>query len=140
MAAGDASSELDRLVERWGPRPAAAPAPVDGDAVALVEALKGAITRAFGPEVDPQGKKLALALAMVEDASGMSTDRKPPTPTRVFDLARALSPAAGTPAPAELAAYREQMAALLDDLEDLLDGLSVAVAAPGRAPGGAARG
>lgn len=144
MTTGKASFELDRLAELWAPRPAVPrappPLPAGGDALALAGALEAAIRVAFAPEIDPGGKKLALALAMVEDASRMTSDQKPPTPMRVFDLARAIFPAEGAPAPADLTAYRKQMAALLDDLEDLLDGLAVAVAAPGRAPGGAARG
>jgi CubicO group peptidase (beta-lactamase class C family) len=112
MAAENVSSELDRLVERWAPRPAApaSPARADEDAVALLDALNAAITRTFDPAVDPEGTKLALALAIVEDGQRMSTGS------------------------------RDQIAHSLDELEDLLDGLFVAIEALKSAPGGAARG
>lgn len=112
MAAENVSSELDRLVERWGPRPdrAAPPARAADDAAALIEELKAAIESAFNPAVDPEGTKLALALAFVEDVQRMSTGS------------------------------RDQTARSLDALEDLLDGLFVAIEAVKSAPGGAARG
>lgn len=130
MAANRESSDLDRLIERWGTR-APSPAPPDGDE-ALVDALVLAIERAF----PPGGKELALALALIEDGSPMRTGSQPRTPTRVRELVRAMHPADGAPSPAATKALRADLAAALDRLEDLLDGLSVAV----RPPGGAARG
>lgn len=112
MAAERASSELDRLVERWGPRPAGAPpsARAEDDVAALITELRAALARTFDAAVDPGGTKLALALAIVEDVQRMST------------------------------ASREKMGDRLDDLEDLLDGLFVAIEKLKSAPGGAARG
>ena len=123
MAAENATSELDRLVEeRWGPCAAGADAPARAgdDAPARVEELKEEIRKAFDPagskeaaierDFDPEGTKLALALAIVEDA-------------------RRMSPGS-----------RIKMAERLDELEDLLDGLFVAIEELRSASGGAARG
>ena len=84
MAAESVTSELDRLVEE--------------------------LAAAFTRDSDPDGRKLALALAIVEDVRRMSTGG------------------------------RDEMAERLDDLEDLLDGLFVAAEALRSEPGGAARG
>jgi hypothetical protein len=123
MAAVNVTSELDRpLEERWDPCTAGAEprARAGDDAQALVEELKEEITSALDPAgpkeaaikraFDPESTKLALALAIVEDARRMSS------------------------------ASRTKMAERLDELEDLLDGLFVAIEELRSASGGAVRG
>jgi len=151
----DPKFDLDRLVALWSakPRPAsvppaaaatgapeatAAPAapgladprPPVLDAEAHLDALRASIRLRFGAD----SKELAIALLMVDNEIGkegnVSLDAM-----GIGDLVRAMFPPAGSPPPPKLLSkYRERLAGLLDDLEDLLDGLMIAAEARSEAP------
>ncbi len=139
MSTTSASSRLNELVERWsggrsasrdksdehtsskepeGAKPEELVAPQ-----VLAEALKAAICANF----DEKSKELAPALGLNDHGAQMDAS----TLARVFELVQGMFPAQGSVSPEARKEYRKRLATLLDELEDLLEGLDVAATGPG---------
>ena len=145
----DPKFDLDRLVALWSTRPEtpapaaagvaatgasplsspiptpapAAPLPRSSDAAARLEALRASMRLGLGAE----SKELGIALFMI-DPKNDEAENVPLDTMGIGDLVGAMFPRVGPqPSPKLLSKYSARMAGLLDDLEDLLDGLMIAV-------------
>lgn len=126
--------DLDRLLQLWrappkpssSPPPAGAPPPRDPvDPLAALAALEQALAQAFGET----SKEFAIAGDLLEDGPDVKPMTKPADAKKVGDLVRAIFGSHAAISAEERAACRKRLPAALDRLEDVLDGLMLAVEA-----------
>ncbi len=134
----DPKSDLDRLLSLWSspkPRspPPAPPTPSNPppsveipEPSALLQKLSSSIAKKFGED----SRELVIARLLVENETLKEAGPVPIESMSIGDVVQAMAPLSGSALSAkELAKYGDRMADLLDDLEDLLDGLMIAAEA-----------